>query len=284
MEQFLKIYSDVPSGFIEDFFILNPTSNSTKFDSTKFTIEFDIVCKWLNTRKDHLKRLLVRNFEENYDYIIENRRIPHVNAKGSARSEYIQLTSDCFKELCMLSQTKKAKDVRKYFLAIERLLSKYHHHIENNLRSRIGLLESNQKPKYNISSGVIYILDAENQSIGQKLYKLGKSENFDNRLGTYNTGKAHDTEPLFILEVNDIKKVEKCIENLVQQYRYRKGREIYQISLDLLKKACMKCEELVTSFEHTALNLISDSELDRKLELMNDVDSKGNLVLQVEKF
>ena len=183
MEQFLKTYSNVPNGFLEDFFFIT----RPHYRNEIFHIDFDTICKWIEIRKDSLKRLLVANFEENYDYTVESIQIMHNNRKGSTRKELILLTSDCFKELCMLSQTKKAKEVRKYFLSVEKLLSKYHHHIEDNLRSRIGLLEANQRPKYNISGGVIYILDAEKLAPGQKLYKLGKAKNIDKRLSTYNT-------------------------------------------------------------------------------------------------
>ena len=105
MEEFLKKYSKVPNGFISDFFNLNKES----YIDNEFMIDFDKIVKWLTIRKDNLKRLLIANFEQNYDYIIEKEKRRHKNYKGGNLVEIITLTPDCFKELCMLSQTAKAK-------------------------------------------------------------------------------------------------------------------------------------------------------------------------------
>lgn len=55
MEIFLKKFSDVPDEFITDFFNI---ANELYYDNV-LSINFDIVVKWLDVRKDHLKRLLV---------------------------------------------------------------------------------------------------------------------------------------------------------------------------------------------------------------------------------
>jgi phage anti-repressor protein len=135
MQQFIKQYSDVPIGFIDDFFEIN----RDMYNHRELVINFDTIVRWLDVRKDNLKRLLNENFEPNFDYIVGKYQEPGISPK----KEQILLTPDCFKELCMLSRTAKAKEVRKYFLAVERLIKKYHHHIKNNLEARIELLESN---------------------------------------------------------------------------------------------------------------------------------------------
>jgi hypothetical protein len=61
----------------------------------------------------------------------------------------------CFKELCMISQTSKAKVVRKYFL--EKIVKKYYLLIEEKLFKEIGLLKENQKNIKYKKGGVIYI-------------------------------------------------------------------------------------------------------------------------------
>ena len=79
----------------------------------------------------------------------------------------------------------------------------------------MGILKKNQKSKINIKKGVVYIIKAQN-SLTTNVYKLGRSTNLKNRLKNYNSGNANDIEPLFILEVNDIEKVESCVKNLVK--------------------------------------------------------------------
>ena len=115
MQRFLKKYSNVPNEFINDFFNIAKES----FNDNDFAIDFDVVVKWLKVKKSHLKRLLVQKFENKFDYTINKVKIKNKN-RGSNYTEIIYLTPDCFKELCMISQTKKAKEVRKYYLSIEK--------------------------------------------------------------------------------------------------------------------------------------------------------------------
>ena len=145
----------------------------------------------------------------------------------------------------MLSQTEKAKQVRKYYLSIEKLINRYREIIEERMYKQIGILKYNQKPKTKIIGGVIYILPAQNVG-GEELslYKLGKAEDIKKRLNTYNSGNANDIEPLFIIKVNDIAAVEECAKILIKKFRYRKKKEIYQVDLDFLKIIITTCDAL----------------------------------------
>jgi phage anti-repressor protein len=241
MQNFLKKFSDVPNGFIDDFFSISKESYNDK----DFTINFEIVIKWLKTRKDNLKKILVSNFEEDYDYIL-NKIINRNRKIGANSKEILYLTPDCFKELCMISQTAKAKEVRKYYLSLEKLMRKYHEKIEQDLYKELGLLKKNQKPKTQTKKGVIYILKALNSSAN--VYKIGRTKNLNNRLKNYNSGNANDIEPVFIMETNDIDKVEDCIKILVKDFQYRKFKEVYEIDINILKSAAFRCDELVVGF------------------------------------
>ena len=242
MEKFLKKYSDVPNGFLNDFFKISKES----YTDNEFVIDFEIVVKWLKVRKDNLKSLLVKHFEEKYDYTINKVKKKNKN-RGSNYVDIIYLTPDTFKHICMLSQTAKAKQVRKYYLSIEKLVRKYHIHIENKLYKELGLIKKNQKPKYKIKRGIVYILRALNSDLS--VYKIGRTKNLNKRLNTYNSGLANDIDLLFILEVNDIIGVENCIKNLVRNHKYRKYKEVYEIDLDILRSAFLSCDELVNGFK-----------------------------------
>lgn len=252
MEKFLKKYSTVPNGFITDFFnIVNESYNDNDL-----IIDFDIVVKWLHVRKDNLKHLMVKNFTENFDYIITKVKQKHENSNGANYYEDIKITPDCFKELCMLSQTAKAKEVRRYYLSIEKLVKKYNQYIQEKLYKINNALEINQKPKININGGILYFFKVSNQDdicdndeIIEILLKIGRTNNKKKRFQAYNTGNADDVEPLFILEVDDIVKTEKCIKNLIGDFQYRKKKEIYKITIDILKEVFGKCDELVHGFK-----------------------------------
>lgn len=238
MEDFLQKFSTIPKKFIKDFFIIA----KEEYSDNELIIDFDIVSKWLNVRKDNLKTILLNNFEEDFDYTIEIKKKKQINSTGKTTYHEIFITPNCMKELCMISQTKKAKEVRKYFIALEKLIKKYFEDIKNQMYKKIGILEQNQKPKLDIKKGVIYILEAQNTDT--TLYKLGKSEDIKKRLKTYNTGNANDVEPLFIIKVSDITTTENCIKSLCRKYQYRKYKEIYEIDLELFKKVLETCSDM----------------------------------------
>jgi anti-repressor protein len=91
---------------------------ATVESNQEFAVYFEDAWQWLDySRKDNAKSTLIKNFEENVDYIISL----NVQEKSKGRpSEDIYLTKDCFKQLCMLSNTEKGKAVRLYYIQCEK--------------------------------------------------------------------------------------------------------------------------------------------------------------------
>ena len=90
----------------------------------EFPIDFDDAWQWIGyTRKDTAKDLLESRFDRGFDFSGENRK----NGQRGRPVEKIFLTIDCFKQFCMVAETQKGKEVRRYFLNCEaelkRLLS-----------------------------------------------------------------------------------------------------------------------------------------------------------------
>ena len=280
MEKFLKKFSSVPNGFIEDFFNISKES----YGDNELSINFDKVVAWLNVIKYNLKRLLIKNFVEDFDYVIHKAK-KYNNNRGSNYVDNILITPDCFKELCMLSQTSKAKEVRQYYISIEKIIRQYHKYIQEKLYRKINLLEINQKPKFNIDGGIIYFFKALNNikidDAEEDLYKIGKTSNKKKRFNTYNSSNANDIEPLFIIEVDDIDSVENCIKNLIKEYQYRKNKEIFRIDVNTLKFVFSKCNSLVKGFK----NYIDKNHpkiVDKNLKKMRH--SNHGLVLLFDKY
>ena len=117
MKNYFKKFSTVPHDFISDFFII-----LKEYTDNEIIIDFELLCKWLNVRKDSLKRVLLDNFEQNFDYTINTIRKQQKDTKRTSTYEKILITPYCMKELCMISQTAKAKEVRKYLIEIEQFL------------------------------------------------------------------------------------------------------------------------------------------------------------------
>jgi phage anti-repressor protein len=237
MEKFIKEHTTLPQAFIDDFYFITSKSHL----DTDIVINFEIVAKWLKTEKGHLKEILIKNFDEEYDYTTKK-----ITKKDGAKTNNyidIKISSLCFKGLCMMSQTAKAKQVRMYFLELEKIVKKYYSVIEEKLLKEIGLLKTNQKKtKYKVG-GVIYIIEAHNKADGEKLYKLGKTGNLDKRIKIYNTGNANNVKILFKIYVNDKDSVESCVKKALEKYEYRHNKEVYEIDINMIKVIVKKCDE-----------------------------------------
>jgi phage anti-repressor protein len=234
LQDFLKKYSSISNAFITDFFSLYTTETT----DNDLIINFDKLVIWLNIRKDSLKRTLIETYIKNIDYKI--RKIKSTTA-GKPKEE-IMITADCCKRLCMLSKTKKAEEVRTYFIEVEKLMNKYKNYIIDALNKKVGILENNQKPIPNNKSGVIYVLKTDHNIID--LYKLGKTKKFKERIRTHNSSHIDNVDIVHIYETDYIDEVEKCLKNVLSTKQYRKRKEFYQIDLDVLKELIKTCDKM----------------------------------------
>ena len=141
-----------------------------------------------------------------------------------------------------MSRTKKAEEVRTYFIEIEKLMNKYKNYIIESLDKKIGILENNQKPISNDKNGIIYVLKTDHDIIN--LYKLGKTKKFKERIRTHNSSHIDNVDIVHIYESNYIDEVEKCLKNVLSTKQYRKRKEFYQIDLDVLKELINTCDKM----------------------------------------
>jgi len=230
---YLKKYSTINSKFIDDFFGLH----EYKIDLTQIYINFDLVCKWLKSRRDHLKTTLTKSYIKNVDYTIQKGK-----STGGRPLEIINLSFDCFRRLCMLSRTKKAEEVRSYFIDIEKHVNKYKDYIIEALNKKVNILDHNQKPKINVQSGVFYVLKTD---LGiEDVYKIGKSKKFKQRLATHNSSHVDDVKVVLVYEADDIDGVERCLKAVLKGFQYKKRKEFYEITIDKLKVLLEDCDKI----------------------------------------
>ena len=273
MEEFLMTFSTLPKKFIKDFYMIA----KEKYTDNEFIIDIELIVNWLNIRKDNLKRVLTQNFEEDYDYTIEKQYIKM--KMGMKIKEEILLTPNCFKELCMISQSKRAKEVRKYFIEMEKLIKRYYETIKEAMYKEIGLLKHNQKPKTGLpKGGVLYVIEAQNSEV--TLYKIGKSGDIKERLVRYNTGNANDIKLLFVIPVKDIKIAEDCIKRSCKRFQYRKYKEVYQINYDILVDSLEKCQILTDGL---AKHFTEQTKKESKESLSRLRNNKHNYFIYIDK-
>lgn len=130
LQEYIKKHSKIPAAFVDDFH-----SVYDRASTEKYVVDLDRVAEWLNTQKGALKKTLLKSYNNGIDYVITK----DVNKGVGRKPEKITMTADCFKMLCMGSKTAKGDVVRKYYVEIGNLTSRY----LNELADRLRTLELN---------------------------------------------------------------------------------------------------------------------------------------------
>ena len=242
---FLKKYSTIPNQFLDDFFKL---FNYESIDNTEKIVNGNDVIKWLDIHKHNLKKTLKKSYIKDVDYTIS--KIIKLKGKGGQTNEIIMLTIDCFKMLCQTTKSKKGKEVRRYFIDVEKLLNKYKSYIIEGLEDKVKLLQKDRKPKINPQKGVIYVFRTPDTP-ENNLYKIGRTIDLKKRLQSHSSGLSEDIDVLFIQEVNDVNKIEKCAKEAMKKFQYRKYKEVYQVNIDVIKFIIKNCDIFYTLLNET---------------------------------
>lgn len=270
LRNFLKKYSLLSNEFIDDFhniYDFNETNNN------EFIINLDLISSWLETRKRKLKETLVKSYNKNIDWIVNKEN----NGKISkSNKEIILLTPDCFKRLCLLSKTKKAEEVRTYYLELEKLINNYKNYIIEGLQSTIDILENNQKeiPKQNNIKGTVYILQSPKDI--DSIYRFGQTEDFKKRLQNYNSANSDKMKVKLIYETKNAERIESCVIAQIKELRYKKRKDFYEIDLKLLKKLINDCSDLTLKYKKRINNNIEKNN-------QSGGDTIDNLYLYIQK-
>jgi phage anti-repressor protein len=244
--KFVKRFTTVPEKFVDELFKFYD-ENSLQTD---IIISLDDISKWLNSPKNELHSTLKRTYIKDIDYTTIKAVNPNYSKgiKTSNNYKKILVSPDCFKRLCMLSRAKNAEMVRTYFIDIETQFLRYKNQLMEGLKIDINRLEKDLNPNrpdipaLNTANGYIYVIKASDEV--NDLFKIGRASNLKKRLFSYQTGKAHSVDLLYTLSVHDMKKAEKCMKALLEEYQYRTRREIYQVPIDMIKFIMNKCDEV----------------------------------------
>ena len=186
------------------------------YKNNSFPIDFDDVWKMCEfDKKYNALRVLQKHFEENKDYkkvLLQNEERflledndgqtsygelrrgfsqPERKQNGGQNKETIMLNVDTFKEFCMKASTQKAKQIRSYYIKLEKIFFSYTKDQLYYSNDRIKTLETevnnfdvklnkNFKNAFNKQS-VVYIMKLQSFDDGTYIIKIGKTEYLTDR-------------------------------------------------------------------------------------------------------
>jgi phage anti-repressor protein/predicted GIY-YIG superfamily endonuclease len=247
MPEFLKRFSTIPNAFIDDFFSLIDGA-TTQVDHV---VNLDMVAKWLGVRKANLLLTLRESYVKDIDYTVAP--APKLHRHGGHREKVAMLTPDCFKRLCMRSRSKRAEDVRTYFIQLEALVIKYREQMMAGMEQEVSRMERNLKPKSpDDRAGYIYVIKASSER--DSVYKIGRTKDLARRLSEYQTGREDEVDVVFRFRTDNLVATETCLKSLLKARQLRKYREVYEANIDLIKELVAGCGAMagMVKLEHAS--------------------------------
>ena len=290
LEDFLIKESKINKEFIKDFFGIQKNMLYEKYKP--FIIDLDDIAYWLDARKDSLKDTLIKNYLTKFDYIIissllvdqkQNTSLrvnPEQTNKGGQNKETILLTTECFKMLCMRSNTKKANKVRKYYVDLELLIDRYKDTLITQQTKKIEILENDLKKEPLPKEGYCYIY-LETDELGYKYYRLGQSGNLQKRFNNHNSSSVHKKILSYKIKTDNILHFEACLRGIMFDYRYKNNKDYYKISEDKIKEAINYCKKIVKEFKN---DIIGGDKNKKEIEVTFDIKKINNEISKMFSY
>jgi phage anti-repressor protein len=251
--EFLKKFSFIDAKFIDDFYAFYDEGK----DEYDFTINLELIAKWLDVQKAHLKVLLKSNFVLNQDFIEYKPENIKTFGKGSNNTKYVMLTYECAKQLCMISKSEKATLIRKYYIELEKLIIKYKDEINESINRQLGIKTKNDKIKEeNKDEALIYILKSD-----ENTYKIGNTKDLKERMTGYNVGHKYELPIVFVFKTNRATEIEKCLKQNLERYQAKNKTELYSIDLEFIRdtiKYCTKTDAIIVKKNTKLFNKTND--------------------------
>ena len=241
-----------------------------------------------DSRKKYLT-LLTTNFEIDLDYKILNSgefknsysdvtvAIENNEYNEHNKVKHLIVSPDCFKQSLMLLKTNKSKEIKKYYIELEKVFKLYLEYqnkyreleLENKNKELANKdLESKKKVEITLRDSfnkrcVVYLIKVKIDN--DIIYKFGYTDDIVTRLRTHKNRISDDIELIYCIESKDNKMLEKLLIDYLEQYKFRIKRTI-------------------NDKQQTELLKVNDIEMikNKLIELNNDVENEQLLIIKLK--
>jgi phage anti-repressor protein len=258
--------------------------------------------------KEQIIKLFKKYNKENEDYkILNNNEFDIKNfcagqymeqnkkeeKRGAHNKQYITISTDCFKELCMYIGTSKSKEIKKYYIELEKVFKFYleyqNEYRKSELENKQKELENKQKELEETKDKVMdmarnfkhkelefndFIYIATNNSYHkQNVYKIGKSNRLNKREKCFNTFFINGQKMyyIYIFQCHNARILEQLLFTCLSNYKYNKVNELFNIHLSKLYKMVFDIGCRYNSIINFSNKELFDSNIDKIL--LNEIPS-----------
>lgn len=296
-------------------------------EKNDFIVDLNHVWPWLGfTRKDHAKHLLIKEFEIDIDFIII-KTAPEASGavsqpqNGGQNKEKILMNVDTFKVFCMTANKPRSKEIRKYYVKLERIIQKLVDEQSLELRNQLQLekqeneqlkndLEQTQEQLEEIQEQLT-IKTEENFTVQEQtlvnsfsnvrglpvfytgmveddIYKFGWTYWLGNRVSTHKKQIGSFTLK-FVIQINECIELEKIIKKELKdkifskKYKNKNQTELIRIDENYTENDFIKdIKQYADMFKVQAL-MKENKQLKKKIEDLKNNSESGTLHISNEQ-
>ena len=191
--------------------------------------------------------------------------------------KHLIVSPDCFKQSLMLLKTEKSKEIKKYYIELEKVFKLYleyqnqykNKELENkNKELKNKELENKKNVEITLRDSfnkrcIVYLIKVIIDD--EIIYKFGYTDDIVTRLRTHKNQIGEDIELIYCIESKDNKILEKLLIDYLEQYKFRIKRTI-------------------NDKQQTELLKVADIEMikNKLIELNNDIENEKLLIIKLK--
>ena len=158
---------------------------------------------------------------------------------GGSNKTYILMDPYCFKNICMLVGTDKSKDIRQYYIEVEKIFKfylKYTSEFNKYELEKSKLIKNRYINKSELKNNSKLYLTTTPAKAKEGIFKFGSTGDEKARLCTYNTGHVEGDKFFYvgIYDCYDAISLEKRIAKLLINFKIPNESEMYQLHFNAL--------------------------------------------------
>jgi prophage antirepressor-like protein len=289
-------------------FYENLDKNTIKFENNDINVIIDDNdIPWFNANEIGLalgykypKDAIINNVDKEDKLKLED---ININYKIDKHPHSIYINESGLYSLLLQSRLPKSKKFKQWITKIVLpsirkygyyKLKKEHERDINEIFKKINFLEKqNKKLKNELKTekfpngALVYIIDYTDEQ--DNMYRLGKSDDMENRKKIYDTHSIYKKNVILLKEVNCPLQYETCLRSMLYNYRIKNKKDFYECDINIIKKAFKNCDKSLKCMNQEGGNFNINNNEDIIFSIVNKeiqqlTELKNKKIIKLNKY